>query len=191
LLISNLHAQGKDAEVATSARAFYGVVYFFPTDDESRHIKTINVMAYRLLREFKKINSSLYWSVTGTFATGKIKQLEGEIEDGTLRQVTFENTAFGIGPGLLANLRVLRLRQFSFHLDVSGSFILYSRDFPAGGDNYNFMWRAGPTLQWALGEGKFIGLSFQWMHVSNGQGLGPQNPSYDARGVRLQAAGLF
>ena len=190
-LICDLNAQGKNAKVATSARAFYGFAYFFPTDNESRDIKTINATAYRLLREFKKLNSSLYWSATGTFATGNITQLEGEIEDGTFREVTFENTALGIGPGLLANLRVFQIGQFSFHLDGSGSFILYSRDFPAGGEKYNFMWRAGPTLKCTLGDDKFIGISYQWMHVSNGQGLGPQNPSYDAHGIRLQVTGLF
>ena len=190
-LICDLKAQGKNAEVASSARAFYGFAYFVPTDTESRNIKTINATAYRVLREFKKLNFSFYWSVTGTFATGNIEQSEGEIANGTYREVTSENTALGIGPGLLANLRVFRIGQFSFHLDASGSFILYSRDFPAGGDPYNFMWRAGPTLKCAFGDNMFIGISYQRMHVSNGQGLGPQNPSYDGQGVRLQVAGFF
>ena len=53
------------------------------------------------------------------------------------------------------------------------------------------MWRAGPLLEYKVGSSKRLGLGYQWAHISNGQGLATQNPSYDARGAAVTFAGLF
>jgi len=76
-------------------------------------------------------------------------------------------------------------------LDVCGAFILYDEEFPAGGEHYNFMWRAGPTLSYSFGHAYGIGVSYRWMHVSNGQGLTPNNPSYEAKGIGIQLRKAF
>ncbi|MDX1429275.1 MAG: hypothetical protein R3282_03260, partial [Rhodothermales bacterium] len=175
LLVSPVEAQSRDSQ---SRRAWLGAAYFSPTDTDSRDIETVNASLFFRLLRVRVIDLTVYWSVTGTFATGHIVQSEGDVADGTFREFRLENTAVGLGPGLLTDLRIVPLGPFSLRLDGSASFILYSRDFPAGGDHYNFMWRAGPAVRYTLTDGRFVGVSFQWMHVSNGQGLGSQNPSY-------------
>ena len=158
-----------------------GAEYFFPTE-EDRNIRTANWSAYFPIESLKTGNLSTYAGITATYAYGDITQLEGDFNQGTLREVNYENEAFGIGPGILADLRIWRTAGFSLHVDASGSLIFYNEDFPAGGERYNFMWRAGPGIK----LGRHLGITYQWMHVSNGQGLGPKNPSYDAQGITLQ-----
>jgi hypothetical protein len=113
------------------------------------------------------------------------------LNEGTLKEVNYDNEAIGIGPGILADLRFWRYNKLSFHLDGSGSIIFYNRDFPAGGDHYNFMWRGGPVIRYVIWDDQDIGLGYHWMHVSNGQGLGPDNPSYDAQALSLQYTVTF
>ena len=116
------------------------------------------------------------------YAWGDITQL-GE----AFREVELQNSAYGIGPVAVVRLTPVQLRRFSLLLDVSGAFILYSQDFPAGGDFYNFMWRAGPALAYELSHEYGVSIRYSWMHVSNGQGFDQDNPSYDARGVSVNA----
>lgn len=177
-------ADGKDMQ------AIYSVEYLYPTE-EDRNIRTVNVNAYYLFGGFEKINLSLYAGLTGTYADGDITQLEGSLDKGTLREVNYENSAVGVGPGLLVDIRLFRANRFAFHLNGSGSFILYNKNFPEGGDYYNFMWRAGPVLRYSLGGQRVVGLGYQWMHVSNGQGVEAKNPSYDAQGVTFFYTGAF
>lgn len=166
------------------------VEYLEPTD-ESRDIQTVNVNAYVLITEIKKAGLSIYGGLTASYGDGDITQLEGDVNAGTLREVNLGSEAAGIGPGILVDLRLLRVSRFSLHADGSGSVIIYNREFPAGGDYYNFMWRGGPVLRYVAGSTLEIGLGYWWMHVSNGQGLGPQNPSYDARGPGLEISLSF
>ena len=49
LLVWDFNAQGENTKVDGPVRAFYGLAYFVPTDTESRDIKTINAITYRLL----------------------------------------------------------------------------------------------------------------------------------------------
>jgi len=168
----------------------YSIEYLSPTEDD-RDIETINVDYNSLITTFDKLNLSTYWSVTATYATGSITQLEGDINAGTLKEVQFDNSAFGIGPGLLLNFRLIEFSGMSLHLNGSGNLIIYSERFPAGGEYYNFMWRGGPVVRYNLGKSKSIGFSYQVSHVSNGQGLSSKNPSYDARGFALRYSSLF
>ncbi len=124
--------------------------------------------------------------MTATFASGEITQLEGELNQGTLHDVVYSSDAVGIGPGVLTSLHLWQIGKLSLNLEGAGSFIIYNRDFPAGGDWYNFMWRGGPVLKYSIYQDHEIGLGFKWMHVSNGQGIGPQNPSYDGQGLNIQ-----
>lgn len=156
-----------------------------------RDIRTINLNAYYPIKEFDLIDLSIQFGLTATYANGETTQLEGEPSEGTLRQVEYDNEALGLGPVIQAELCVWPGESFSLHFDASGGFILYNKDFPAGGDRYNFMWRAGPMFRYALTTDMQLGLGWQWMHVSNGQGSGPENPSYDAMGLKLQFLLVF
>lgn len=166
------------------------IEYLYPTED-SRDITTVNLNAYFRIKTIETINLSILAGLTSTYATGDIIQLEGDLNEGTLRESKFENEAVGIGPGILLDLRLWHGSKFSLHLNGSGSIIFYNQDFPAGGDRYNFMWRSGPVLRYNIGNRRGIGLGYLWMHVSNGQGIGPNNPSYDAQGLNLQYSVVF
>lgn len=164
--------------------AVLSLEYYYPTE-KSRNIKTININAYYPIKEFEKINLIIYGGLTGTFAKGDITQLEGELNEGTFREVNYDTEAAGIGPGIRADFYLIEKSSISIHLEGSGNLIAYSKNFPPGGDWYNFMWRCGPVLKFRIGNGGDIGFGYHWMHVSNGQGIGPFNPSYDAQGVSL------
>ena len=164
--------------------------HLYPTDD-SRDITTVNLNTFIRIKKIEAINLSILAGLTSTYATGDITQLEGDINEGTLREVKYENEAVGIGPAIRLDLRLWQGYNFSFHLEGSGSVILYNKDFPAGGDRYNFMWRGGPALKYDIRDKHNIGLGYLWMHVSNGQGLGSDNPSYDAQGLSLQYSVVF
>ena len=170
--------------------AHIAVEYLYPTED-SRNITTFNLNAYIRIKTIKTANLSILAGLTATYAAGDITQLEGDLNEGTLRECNYENEALGIGPSILLDLRLWRDSKISFHLDGSGSIIFYNQEFPAGGNRYNFMWRGGPVLRYDIGNGHDIGIGYLWMHVSNGQGIGPNNPSYDAQGVSLQYSIVF
>lgn len=178
------------AETGKTIQFLLSVDHFWPEDDD-RNIGTLNLNAYYLIKEFRAVNLSIYAGFTATYAKGDITQLEGALEEGTLREVNYEEEAFGMGPGILADLRLWRYRELSIHFDASGGLILYNEEFPTGGEPYNFMWRWGPVLRYDLNNDRALGLGYHWMHVSNGKGIGSQNPSYDARGLSLQFSFAF
>lgn len=181
----------EDGKVHPGNKRFQlGLEYFAPTEDD-RKIRTVNLNAYYLLNKTRFPRLSFLVGVTATFASGEITQLEGDINQGTLHEVTYESDAVGIGPGVSTALRLCRIDRFALSLEAAGNIIFYNRDFPAGGDRYNFMWRGGPVLKYSIHQGQEIGLGFHWMHVSNGQGLGPQNPSYDSHGLNIQYSMFF
>ncbi len=184
----NLYAQ--EVGEGGNQKGLFSTEYLHPSSAD-RDIRTTNLNAYARIRGLSSDILSVCAGFTATYAVGDITQLEGEIELGTLREVNYDTRAGGLGPGLLVDLRLWRSRRLSAHLSGSGSLIVYSRDFPAGGDKYNFMWRGGPALRYHIGNGRRVGLGYQWMHVSNGQGVGSRNPSYEAQGFALQYTTSF
>ena len=161
-----------------------GVEYLWPLD-EDRKIRTINLNGYYPVKEIKAVELSFYLGLTASCATGDITQLEGELSEGTLREIDYNSDGAGMGPGILADLCLWQAEHFSFRINAGANFVIYNQDFPAGGDRYNFMWRAGPVIKYGFDNGQDIGLGWLWMHVSNGQGSGSRNPSYDAQGLCL------
>jgi len=169
---------------------FISIEYLAPTKND-RDINTTNIDINFLFAKADKINLKIYFGLVATYATGSITQLEGSIEDGDLREVNFDNSAFGLGPGLLASFQLWSSHKFSVYLNGSGNFVVYNKKFPAGGDYYNFMWRAGPAFEYQLGNSNAIGVGYNWAHISNGQGVDQKNPSYDAKGIMLKFTGFF
>lgn len=128
----------------------------------------------------------LRMGVTATRATGSITQLEGSFEEGTLRSVTLGSPAWGLGPTVSASLKLAELGPVRLNLDASGSVMFYDRSFPAGGSRYNGMLQAGPSLSLGLDTRRTLTAGARWTHISNGQGLGAHNPSFDGRGLFVQ-----
>jgi lipid A 3-O-deacylase len=153
--------------------------YYLPTKTE-RHIDSVFLNAMIGTELVEVVGLDIYGGVTLTGAWGDIVQL-----DERFRDVRFGTRAFGAGPAFLLRLEPLRFGGFSFAADMLGAIIFYDRDFPPGGDFYNLSWRIGGTLSYEIADGARVELGARWMHVSNGQGLGPFNPSYEGACVLL------
>lgn len=158
-------------------RAEIALEHLWPTDD-AREIQTTSLNAWIGRELFHQ--SWLAWraGLTVTYATGNIVQLGNQY-----KPIRYENSAAGVGPVVALRLQTPELARFVVGIEGSGGIILYTRHFPAGGDIYNFMWRAGPSLEFRVADLWWLGAGYRVMHVSNGQGLGPQNPSYPAQGA--------
>jgi lipid A 3-O-deacylase len=177
-------------ETSNSRKITASVEYLSPTEDD-RNIESVNIDINTLVSEIDKLNLSIYAGIAITYATGDITQLEEDINQGTLREVKYKNSAFGAGPGILLSFRLIEINKLSFNLIGSGHFILYTERFPAGGDYYNFLWRGGPMFEYKLEKNRSIGFSYQSSHASNGQCLCPENPSYEGSGFALRYTGWF
>lgn len=70
---------------------------------------------------------------------------------------------------------------------VEGAFgaVYTSEDFPPDGTKWNYTQRYGVGLDVRVSEQIELALGYRHMHLSNGKGLGPQNPSYDGDGLVL------
>ncbi len=164
--------------------------YMTPTE-EDRDIRTTNIDLHFYLADVEQLNLLINWGFIATYATGNITQLEGSLAEGNLTEVQHENSAFGIGPGILLDFRLGGTDKWSFHLQGLGNFIVYNKRFPAGGDYYNFMWRGGPSFKYKIDSSKAVDIGYHWAHISNGQGESAKNPSYEAKGFILRFVGFF
>jgi lipid A 3-O-deacylase len=151
-----------------------------------RHINTTNAHLYLLQKSYAPVNLKLRLGITATRPTGSIDHLVGSLDEGTLRSETFRSLAWGIGPAAEAAFELLRGSRTTLNIDLSAAGILYDRRFPEGGDHYNGMFQAGPSLSYSPSPGNTLTLSYRWMRVSNGQGEGSHNPAYEAKGVTLR-----
>lgn len=130
---------------------------------------------------FPEIGLSAFGGVTLTYASGYILQWNDRFED-----VRYDTEAAGVGPIFLLRWAPIRVAGFALAAEMVGGIVLYSDDFPAGGDIYNFTWRFGGSLSYRVNDRLTFSAGVRWMHVSNGQGLGPQNPSYEGVGFPIR-----
>ncbi len=161
-----------------------GAEHLWPTHADRRiETTSLNVVGGRQM--FDTCCFAWRAGLTATSATGYIVQLDDGLHDTRL-----ESNAVGMGPTAILRIQTPELARWVLSLEGSGAFILYGSRFPAGGDVYNFMWRAGPSLSYRFAETWSAGAGARVMHVSNGQGLTPKNPSYAALGFTVWLAWL-
>lgn len=153
---------------------------------QDRQIELTNVSYFFAKKSFIDERLDLKLGATATRARGSIVQLQGSFDDGTLRSDVLESSGWGLGPTVNASLRLLGAGSTRLNLDASGSLMLYDRSFPSGGSWYNGMVQAGPSLTFGLDKKRSLTVGARWTHISNGQGLGAHNPSFDGRGFFLQ-----
>ncbi len=121
--------------------------------------------------------------LTVNYAWGSIIQWDDNFQD-----VTHANHAVGIGPMFLLRFEPFVYKGFSVSPEVSGACVIHTSEFPHGGDIYNLLWRLGGSVNYRVNQRWAVSLNARWTHVSNGQGLGPHNPSYEGAGVGLTVA---
>ncbi|MBP2651615.1 MAG: Lipid 3-O-deacylase-related protein [Firmicutes bacterium] len=166
---------GKSYAYATDSQSEMEWEYLTPIDND----RDVTTLSLNILKKIpaKKSNFSSYRGITITRPRGEIS-LNGETRD---------SSAVGIGPVYMIRYEPFQSGRMAFSLDMSGGLLLYDKKFPAGGRNYNFMWRIGPQLIYKIGENYSVNIGYKLMHVSNGGtifGKG-HNPSYDAKGFSL------
>lgn len=160
----------------------FGGEYLMPTRFSDK-IQTISIHSFFWKQYFKDISLMINVGITTTYAWGYTSYYR--IRSDTAFKTDHKTSAFGMGPALQIDYAPIKIKNFSVVVEASGGFILYSNHFPYGGDVYNFMFRAGPSLTYKINKSCFIKTGYRWMHVSNGKGYGKQNPFYEAQGINL------
>lgn len=188
ILSDNVIAQSEMAPCPESDRSFIsrietGVEYLRPTRFSNK-IETTSLNAFFWKEYFKKISVMVSAGLTANYSWGHIRHLDF-LSDSVVQVSQFKTSAFGIGPALQTEYAPITIKRFSLLLEVNGAFLLYDKRFPHGGERYNFMFRAGPSVSYRLSDLSFLKIGYRWAHVSNGKGYGRQNPFYEAHGINL------
>lgn len=162
-----------------------GIDSYEPLNSD-RQLNLTNANVYFLQKELKTIGLTLKLGATLSRATGHITQLEEIDGTGFLRSQQYDSPAWGIGPSIEARFKVFESSRARLTMDLSASGMLYDREFPAGGLRYNGMFQIGPTMDVTFGKGHTLSVGAKWLHLSNGHGLTPRNPSFEGSGITVR-----
>ncbi|MDF2450507.1 MAG: hypothetical protein K0S26_11 [Bacteroidota bacterium] len=160
-----------------------GAEYLAPTRFSNR-IQTISVHGFFWKKRFENISIKMSTGFICTYAWGTSRQFE-ELGDSLLLVTNHETSAFGAGPVFQVDPTIMKFKRFSVIAEANGGIILYNKRFPYGGDVYNFIFRAGPSVAYKLNSAYSLRVGYRWMHVSNGQGNGNHNPFYEGYGLNV------
>lgn len=152
------------------------VDYLKPTAAD-RDINTVSLHVLEKISQNKQ--RSVYRGITVTRPYGHSEK------DGVVR----DSSAVGVGPTYMIRNEFWQAGKWRGAVDMSGSFIIYDKSFPAEGRSFNFMWRIGPQFSYQFNQDTSLNLGYMLMHVSNG--CKSQNPSYNARGFSLGLVSHF
>ena len=161
-----------------------GMDYFTPTIRD-RQIDTVNLNAYLWQKQYEPWRLKLKLGITATRPTGTTG-LREDLNKGTSNERLPDSSAYGIGPNMELQWTAFRIEKLSMHIEGSAGLIFYDRRFPTGGDYYNGMYQIGPGIGYSIGDYGQLSVGCRWMHVSNGQGITPKNPSYEGLGIILR-----
>ena len=94
-----------------------------------------------------------------------------------------ESDAVGLGPACMIRWERPISGKLYGDLEFSGSFLIYSKAFPAQGRPWGFMWRLGPRLTWKYTKNNSFSLGYMFSHSSNG--MKTKNPGHHSFGVSI------
>lgn len=149
----------------------------------SDKIQTVSFHSFFWKPYLKNISLKINMGLSSTYAWGYTSYYK--IKSDTIFKTDHKTSAFGVGPALQIDYSPIKIKNISVNVEASGGLILYSNRFPYGGDIYNFMFRAGPSIEYKINHHYVFKIGYRWMHVSNGKGVGKQNPFYEAQGINL------
>lgn len=159
---------------AAAAKSELDWDYLTPTA-KSRDLDT---MSLHILNKISETNGrSVYRGFTITKAYGEITPSQQIWQE--------DSSAVGVGPIYLIRNEKLHSGKLTVSIDMSGGLILYDKEFPVGGEHYNFMWRIGPQFMYKFTPTSVVNIGYTFMHVSNGLHSEIHNPSYNAHGVTI------
>lgn len=160
-----------------------GAEYLVPTRFSNK-IQTISAHGFFWKKRFENISIKISTGFICTYAWGYSSQIEN-VSDTIIVLSEYKTSAFGAGPVIQMDPTIITIKRFSLIAEANGGVILYSNRFPYGGDIYNFIFRAGPSIAYKMNKNYSIKVGYRWMHISNGQGYGNQNPFYEAQGLNI------
>ena len=94
-----------------------------------------------------------------------------------------DSNAAGLGPACMIRWERPISGKLYGDLEFSGSFLIYSKAFPAQGRPWGFMWRIGPRLTWKYTKKNSFSLGYMFSHSSNG--MKTKNPGHHSFGVSV------
>ena len=94
-----------------------------------------------------------------------------------------DSNAVGLGPAAMIRWERPLSGKLYGDLELSGSFLIYNKAFPAQGRPWGFMWRVGPRLTWKYTKNNSFSLGYMLSHSSNG--MKNKNPGHHAVGFSL------
>ena len=94
-----------------------------------------------------------------------------------------DSNAAGLGPACMIRWERPISGKLYGDLECSGSFLIYSKAFPAQGRPWGFMWRIGPRLTWKYTKNNSFSLGYMFSHSSNG--MRTKNPGHDSFGFSI------
>lgn len=127
----------------------------------------------------EKRSGPLGWrlGLVASQARGRIRQT-----DPTGAAYWLDSPAWGLGPQAEVRWRWPVGDGVALGWTLSAALQLHDRDFPSGGRRYNGLFQTGPLLTL---DGVGCHLGWRVSHLSNGRGLGPDNPAYEGQGWAL------
>lgn len=147
-----------------------------------RQLHLTNAHVYVLRKDISALRLTLKLGASVSRATGHITQLQGSDGDGPMQQ-DHDSPAWGIGPSIEAKAAIWTTPAARLTMDLSAAGMLYDRAFPAGGLHYNGVFQIGPSVEFSIGPRQSLSVGARWLHLSNGHGLTPRNPSFEGRGL--------
>lgn len=170
-----------------NAKIEIGPEFIWPSSNYQT-IHTASINALFGTNYFKKAKLNIDVGVTATFAWGTSLDWYTSANNNL---IYIKTSAFGAGPVLKFSQNIFEINRFSISGTASAGAILYDKNFPPGGDFYNFMLRAGLDFGYNLNKNISLKLNTKWLHVSNGQGSGPHNPYYEGYGLGITVTKFF
>lgn len=160
-----------------------GAEYLTPTRYVNQ-IKTISLHGFFWKKRFENISVKISTGFICTYAWGISRQFN-ELGDSVLLITNHKTSAFGAGPVFQVDPTIMKFKRLSVIAEANFGVILYSNRFPYGGDVYNFIFKAGPSLDYKINANSSFRIGYRWMHISNGQGNGNHNPFYEGYGLNV------
>jgi len=99
--------------------------------------------------------------------------------------------ALAIGSGPMARWNFLQFSRCRLFMDAGGDLFLADRPFPNHGTVYDFFLRAGGGVSVRVSDSYWIESVFHFAHISNGQGFGPGNPTWQGSGLSIGVRRAF
>ena len=101
------------------------------------------------------------------------------------------SNAAALGGGPLARWNFLQFRRLRSFVEAGGDFILFDRPWPAQGTINDFFLRAGGGIGARMSDSYWIEAVFHFAHISNGECVCANNPTWNGRGLSLRLRRAF